>query len=232
MNRASAHRSRLAGRSRSGLNPGAAIAVGATVGFIAIPIALAVVTNSRSSVTVASTSSSLPTPLPPSLPNAGVVLASSDDHFLESLPRENRGRAVVLSMFRPPVDAAMKSRVDESLAAIRALGFETVDNIDFAGQADVEDRERNDLLASLRTRRELASSEPEEAAGAVREWIESMDPAYTLAVILAPGPKNAPEDPDELVCLMAGRARAAWSEDPSTKEIALGALRSVGNEPD
>lgn len=232
MNRASAHRSRLAGRSRSGLNPGAAIAIGATVGFIAIPIALAVVSQSRSSVTVSSSSSSIPAPLPPANPRSGVVLASSAENFPENLPREDRGRAIVLSMFRPPVDATMKLRVGEGLSAIRALGFETVDNIDFSGQADVEDSERNDLLASLRTRRELAPSDSEEASGAVREWIASMDPAYTLAVILAPAPKNAPEDPDELVCVMAGRECSAWSEDPSVEEIARGALKSVCDEID
>ncbi len=228
--RATAHRNKVHGRSRSGINPGAAVAVGVCVGLVSIPVAIALLPGPEASVSVTSTTGDAR--VTHKLSGDASVVAGMTSDWLDSLPSKDRGRAVVLNMFSPPMDKSIKSRVEESLEALRKLGFDTVDNINFKGQAELDESDRNDLLASLRTTRELAPSDPERAADSIWEWLGSQDDGYSLAVVLGPAPKNSPEDPDELVTMMAGRNRTAWSTEPSIEEVVSSVLKSIGEDSD
>lgn len=229
MQRASAHRSRVRGRSRTGINPGVAVAVGTIVGLASIPVAIALLPAPSASVTVSSSNESTKT-LSLTKGDTTVAVSSTKPSLVDSLPTKERGRAVVLNMFSPPMDKEMKGRIAESLAALRQLGFETVDNIDFEGQAGVSEDERNDLLASLRTTRELASADPEQAAGPIWDWLGAQDEGYSLAVVFAPAPKNTPEDPDKLVSVMAGRSSSAWATEPTIDEVVINVMKSIGEK--
>ncbi|MCB9836600.1 MAG: hypothetical protein H6808_07765 [Phycisphaera sp.] len=217
MQRASAHRSRLRGRSRSGLNHGAAVAVGVCVGLVSIPVTLALLPASGSSTTANSGNKASV-----NIGNDAVSLTVGDKNIsAEKTPvsyaelYDDRGRAVVLSMFSPPVEAGMKARIEDSLEALRQIGFEIVEDLD--------------VQAELRKQRELAPSDPKQAAKSMWKWIDEQDGAYDLALVLAPAPKNKPEDPDKLVALMAGEDNYTWSIDPSLSDIVTGVMKSIGN---
>ena len=51
-----------------------------------------------------------------------------------------------------------------------------------------------------------------------------------LALVLAPAPKNNPEDPDKLVALMAGQDNYTWSVEPSLNDVVRGVMKSVGED--
>ena len=50
--------------------------------------------------------------------------------------------------------------------------------------------------------------------------------------MLAPAPKDTPEDPDKLVSLMAGQDNYTWSVEPSLNDIVSGVMKSIGEEID
>lgn len=228
LSRANAHRSRVRGRSRTGINPGAAVAVGVCVGLASIPVALALLSEPETSVTISSSGENASFPFAHS--TKPYIAESAHDTWLASLPVKDRGRAVVLSMFSQPMDEDMKLRLEESLDQLRRIGFDTVDNIRLESLAHINEDERNDMLASLRKARELAPSDPEMASASVWEWLGTQDEGYSLAVVLAPAPKDTPEEPDTLVSVIAGRSCSAWATEPTTSEIVGGALKSIGED--
>lgn len=216
MQRASAHRSRLRGRSRSGINPGAAVAIGVCVGLASIPVALALLPSSGGSASVSSgpkvTVNVGDSSVAMNVGEKNLTAAKTPVSFADL--HDDRGRAVVLSMFSPPVEAGMKARIEDSLEALREIGFEIVEDLD--------------VQAELRKQRELAPSDPKQAAKSVWKWIDAQDGAYDLAIVLAPAPKNNPEDPDELVALVAGQDNYTWSVEPSLRDIVTGVMKSIG----
>ena len=220
MNRASAHRSRVRGRSRSGINPGAAVAIGVCVGLASIPVALALLpaTGNSGSTTTHTEVLTLNDDGSVSRTVNGKSVAIAKTPVSYAKLHGNRGRAVVLSMFSPPMDSAMKVRVDESYEALRQIGFEIVDDLD--------------IQAQLRKQRELAPSDPDLAAKSIWKWLGAQDQDFNLALVLAPAPKDTPEDPDKLVSLMAGQDNYTWSVEPSLNDIVSGVMKSIGEEID
>ncbi len=218
MQRASAHRSRLRGRSRSGINPGAAVAIGVCVGLASIPVTFALLPASGNSGSTTTHREVLTLnddgSVSRTINGKAVAVAKTPVSYADLY--DDRGRAVVLSMFSPPVEAGMKSRIEESLSALREIGFEIVEDLD--------------VQAELRKQRELAPSDPNLAAKSVWKWIDAHDGTYDLALVLAPAPKNNPEDPDKLVALMAGQDDYTWSVEPSLNDVVRGVMKSVGED--
>ncbi|PHQ82716.1 MAG: hypothetical protein COB69_01170 [Phycisphaera sp.] len=234
--RASAHRGKVRKNSRSGINHGAAVAVGVVVGLASIPVAIAllapagsrasssrtIITEDDGTTTVYINGKEVSISMKPDMLDTPTT--PTPPLFMDSLPHEDRGTAVVLSMFSLPLDADIKERLDESILALRQLGFETVDNIRFDGQAELSTDERDDLLAGLRIKRDLATADPEQAGRSLKKWLHQHDGEISLAVVLGPAPKDSPDDPDEFVAILAGRDGSDSDFEISTEELVKMAL--------
>ena len=75
-------------------------------------------------------------------------------------------------------------------------------------------------------------SDPDLAAKSIWKWLGAQDQDFNLALVLAPAPKDTPEDPDKLVSLMAGQDNYTWSVEPSLNDIVSGVMKSIGEEID
>ena len=150
---------------------------------------------------------------------------------LSDVAFEDRGRAVVLSMFSPPLAGETEQRLDEYVRALREVGFETVDNIRFDGQANIPADERDTMLARLRQRRDLASSDLDGAGYTLKKWLKSsLDKEYSLVVVLAPAAKDSPDEHDTFTSIVAGRYTWESAIEPTTRDIVEGALQAIGED--
>lgn len=237
--RASEHRTRVRKNSRTGINPGAAVAIGVVVGLVSIPVSLALMGDDNNggpsslahsdNKMLIGDSGSFSMSVDGKTVSVDVAKESDSDLF-DDLPYEERGKAVVLSMFGPPLDAELKERLNQGVIALRNIGFETVDNIRFDGQAELPAEERDTLLAELRKQRDLAPADPEDASYSIKKWLKNQDKGYSLAVVIAPAPKASPDEPDTLVAITVGRYDAACTYEPETVDLIDNALEASGED--
>jgi hypothetical protein len=231
--RAASHRNKVKKNSRSGINHGAAVAIGVVVGIASIPVAFALLPSSNQSqqqtkVTTLNDDGSMSI----AINGQTVFQGNKDDHkdMIAELGSKSRGKAVVLSMFSMPLESETKSRLEKNIAALRDAGFETIDNIRFDGQADIPTDERDTLLAGLRKKRDLASTDTEDAGYALKKWLKNLDEEYSLVVVLEPAPKSSPKEPDTFVSLAAGRYSSVSTIEPTTREFLEDALEATGKD--
>ncbi|RNC82022.1 MAG: hypothetical protein ED559_09635 [Phycisphaera sp.] len=236
--RASEHRTRVRKNSRTGINPGAAVAIGVVVGLVSIPVSLALMgddnngglsSTRHSQVIAIDDEGNFSMSVNGEPVSIGDAKSSDSEHF-DDLPYEDRGKAVVLSMFGPPLDAELKARLNQGVIALRNIGFDTVDNIRFDGQAELPAEERDTLLAELRKQRDLAPADPEDASYSIKKWLKNQDKDYSLAVVLAPAPKASPDEPDTFVAITAGRYDATCTYEPETMDLIDNALEASGED--
>lgn len=235
--RAAAHRSRVRKKTNTGLNHGAAVAIGTVVGLVSIPVMFTMFSDRGGPEVMASIGIDHEDLYNRSVGHTRinvngdefVVGGVSDSRDMgdayEHVQKKDRGRAVVLHMFGLPLDPDMKARLNQSVLSLRTIGFETVDNIRFDGkQADITADERADLFAALRTQRDLAPSDPRKAAPHIRQWLKNLQKDYTLAIVLAPAPKADPDEPDTLVAITAGRNDVMTVTNPDAQSLVSTAL--------
>ncbi|GAB5495800.1 MAG: hypothetical protein Phyf2KO_08800 [Phycisphaerales bacterium] len=237
--RACEHRNRVRKHSSTGINPGAAVAIGVVLGLVSIPVSLAFIgdDNNGGPSSLAHSDNNVVFDeagnFTMALDGKTVsvdVSKDSDSDLFDDLPYEERGKAVVLSMFGPPLDDELKERLNQGVIALRNIGFDTVDNIRFDGQAELSAEERDTLLAELRKQRDLAPADPDDASYSIRKWLKSQSKDYSLAVVLAPAPKASPDEPDTLVAITAGRYDAACTYEPETMDLIDNALEAIGED--
>lgn len=231
--RAASHRSRVQKNSRSGINHGAAVAIGVVVGLASIPVALALLPNSNPGQTQTRVMTLNDDGTMSITVNGDKIFEDAKEKvqsMFADLGGEDRGKAVVLSMFSLPLDSATKERLDESVMALRSAGFETIDNIRFDGQADVPTDKRESLLAQMRIKSDLASTDLDDAGYALKKWLKNQNKDYSLAVVLAPASKDSPDEPDTFVSLAAGRYTWASAIEPTTTKLIENAIKATGED--
>lgn len=183
---------RLARDKASGLNPGAAIAIGCIVGLISIPVTVLTLNNrdvADASVAIARSApgptgalarahiEARTSPAPPQPPRAAALPAVN--------VADRHASVLLVSTFNSPVPEAVLAEIQRGIAQLEAQGIDVVDNL----TGDTADR--LDIIADLRAARDLAPRSFTNAAKSMAAWFEQADPGFDALVLIEPDPDQA-----------------------------------------